>query len=251
MDIDRRFNINMLSLMNVRYLLSYYPLSSKDLVEMHAPSHPLEKTTWHHYNGRVADLREGTISWPNVQKGMMFVVERPRPAQDHVYAYRNVCALPRVFSVERAERHGSDSDVLESLTRASTVELLRTAHMSSADAPPVGEKLVPASLRRSSYRAGRLEFDTVSRGEAVIVVADTWLPGWKVYVNGEEARPFRVNHTQIGIHLPAAGTFHIKLAYEPHYRLLTDILAAPTRLLPNASPSEPFDRQFGSGDVHE
>jgi hypothetical protein len=121
--------------------------------------------------------------------------------------------------------------------------------MFSADAPPLGAKLVPASLRLSSYRAGAIEFDTVSPGEAVIVVADTWIPGWKVYVDGQEKRPFRVNHTQIGIHLPASGTFHVKLAYEPSYRWLTDILAAPTRLLPNASPSEPFGRQFGLGDL--
>jgi hypothetical protein len=249
MDVDRRFNLNLLSLMNVRYVLSYYPLSSKYLLKIHAPAHPLKKMSWDHATGRPVHLRDSRVNWPSFSQGIKSVIEGPPAPEDHVYAYRNVCALPRAFSVERVERHGSDSDVLESLTRASPVDLMRTAHMLSADAPPLGEKLVPASLRLSSYRAGAIEFDTMSPGESVIVVAHTWVPGWKVYVDGEEARPFRVNHTQIGIHLPAAGTFHVKLAYEPSYRWVTDILAAPTRLLPDASRSEPFGRQFGLGDL--
>jgi hypothetical protein len=89
----------------------------------------------------------------------------------------------------------------------------------------------------------------VSSGEAVIVIADTWIPGWKAYVDGREATPFRVNHTQIGVHLPNAGSFRVRLAYEPFYGRLTEILAAPTRLLPDASRSEPFIRQVSLGDL--
>src|SRR6266478_6246621 len=59
----------------------------------------------------------------------------------------------------------------------------------------------------------------------------------------------RVKHTQIGIHLPKAGTFHIRLAYEPSYRLLNDILAAPTRLMPVTPQSQPSSDQLSIGDL--
>jgi hypothetical protein len=249
MDVDRRFNLNLLSLMNVRYLLSYYPLTSKYVVEMHAPAHPLEKTSWNYATGRPVRLRDSSANWPSFAQGIMSAITGPPAPEDHVYAYRNVCALPRVFSVERLERHGADSDVLKSMMKASPIALMHTAHVLDADAPPVADKLASASLRLANYRAGEIDFDTVSSGEAVIVIADTWIPGWKAYVDGREVPPFRVNHTQIGIHLPNSGTFHVRLAYEPPYLRLSDILAAPTWLLPDAARPQPFSRQLGLGDL--
>jgi hypothetical protein len=154
--------------------------------------------------------------------------------------------LPRAFSVERVKQHGSDDDVLTNLTKASPIDLMHAAHVLDADAPSLSGELSPASLRLTNYRAGEIEFDTTASGEAVIVVADTWIPGWKVYVDGQEIRPFRVNHTQIGIHLPKSGMFRIRLAYEPPYRRFYEILSAPTRLIVAADPSEPFIRQLGS-----
>jgi hypothetical protein len=107
--------------------------------------------------------------------------------------------------------------------------------------------LYPRAL--ANYRAGEIDLDAVASGAAVIVFADTWIPGSKAYVDGREASLFRVNHTQFGIYLPKAGTYRVRLAYEPSYRPLFDILAAPTRLLPNAARSEPFSRRLGLGDL--
>jgi hypothetical protein len=249
MDVDRRFHLNLLSLMNVRYVLSYYPLSSKYLVEIHAPAHPLKKMEWDQATGRPVRLRESYVGWPNFASGITSAIHGPPAPEDHVYAYRNVCALPRAFSVERVERHGADGDALKSITEASPIELTRTAHMLEADAPPDMERLAPASLRLTGYRGREIDLDATSPGRAVIVVASTWSPGWKAYVDGREARPFRVNHTQIGILLPHSGTFRVRLVYEPSYGWLSNILAVPTRLLPNSSRSEPSDLRFGSDDL--
>jgi hypothetical protein len=241
--------LNLLSLMNVHYLLSYYPLTSKCLVEMHTPAHPLKKTSWDYATGRPVRLRDSFDTWPSFMQGIVSAIAGPPPPEDHVYAYRNVCALPRAFSVERLERHGADSDVLKTMTKASPIALRHTAHVLDADAPPVADKLASASLRLRNYGAGEIDLDAVSSGEAVIVIADTWIPGWKAYVDGREAPPFGVNHTQIGVHLPNSGIFHIRLAYEPPYPRLNDILAAPTRLLPDASRSEPHSRELGLIDL--
>ena len=249
MDVDSRFNMSLLSLMNVRYLLSYYPLSSKHLVEMHVPAQPFDKMTWHHYNGRVTELHEAPIIWPNVAKGLMSVMESPPALADRVYAYRNVCALPRAFSVERVETHGSDSDVLKSLTEASPVDLLRTAHALNTEAPPRAEQLARATLRLLRYEGGTIDLHAVSSGEAVIVIANTWIPGWQASVDGRDAPLFRVNHTQIAIHLPEPGTFRVTLAYEPPFHQLLDVLAAPARLVADAHRPEPSYRQLDFGDL--
>jgi hypothetical protein len=239
-DVDRRFNMSLLSLMNVRYLLSYYPLSSKYLVEIHAPANPLQKMSWDVPTGRLAFLRDSPDDrfgpvvakhWPSLMQGLVSVIKGPPAAEDQVYAYRNVCALPRVFSVMRLTRHRSDQDVMKSMTGATTIELMQTAHVTDADAPPAAAQLAPASLRLLDYRGGQIELDAVAAGEAIIVFADSWLTGWKAYVDGQEIPPFRINHTQIGIHLPNSGRFHVRLSYEPPYRWLNDILAAPTKIV--------------------
>ena len=141
MDVDRRFNMNLLSLMNVGYLLSYYPISSKYLVEIHAPVRPLERTNWDYATGRVVGLAESSGGWPSIVRGLLSAVEGPQNAEDRVYAYRNVCTLPRAFSVARLEQHDSDRDVMRSLIAGSPAELMRTAHALNTDAPPVTEHL--------------------------------------------------------------------------------------------------------------
>jgi hypothetical protein len=249
MDIDRRFNMNLLSLMNVGYVLSYYPLWSKYLVEVHVPARPLERTSWDHATGRVTQMRDHTVGWPSVAKGLVSAIEGPRAAEDHVYGYRNVCVLPRAFSVERLERHGSDRDVLRALTKASPIDLMQRAHMLGGDAPPLAGNLVPARLRLSRYRAGEIDLDAMSSGAALIVIANTWIPGWKAYVDGRDAPLLRVNHTQIGVQLPNPGTFHVRLAYEPPYRRLADVLAAPTQLIAGGDHADPSSRQLSRGDL--
>jgi hypothetical protein len=135
------------------------------------------------------------------------------------------------------------------MAEASPLALIRTAHVLDVDAPSAADKLASTTLRLANYRAREIDLDAVSSGEAVIVIADTWVPGWKAYVDGREAPLFRVNHTQMAIHLPNSGAFHVRLAYEPPYRHLSDVLAAPARLLPDASRSQPFDRQLSMGDL--
>jgi hypothetical protein len=245
MDVDGRFNMNLLSLMNVRYLLSYYRLSSKYLVEIHAPARPLEKRSWDISTGRMAYLRESPVNeqgdpatarpWPSLTEGLTSLIKAPPAAEDQVYAYRNVCALPRAFPVAHVERHASDRDVLKSLAAATAMDLKHTAHMVDGEAPPVVQ-LAPASLRLLKYQGGDIELEAIAEGETVIVFANTWMRGWKAFVDGREASPLRVNHTQVGLHLPKSGTFHVKLAYEPTYRWTNDVFAAPTRLI--AGPKE-------------
>ncbi len=179
----------------------------------------------------------------------MSVLKRPQASTDHVYAYRNACALPRAFAVERVDRHRSDRDVLKSVTAASPIELMRTAHALDTDAPPLADKLARVRLRLLNYQAGAMDIDAESSGGAVIVIANTWIPGWKASVDGRDALLFRVNHTQMAIHLPEPGTFRVRLAYVPPFHQLGDVLAAPARFMTDARGAEPSNRQLDFGDL--
>jgi len=88
-------------------------------------------------------------------------------------------------------------------------------------------KKVPQPLDEDLYTLvwsregpGEIRVD-IENGEAcLLVVAESWYPGWEVCVNGEESELLRANEAFLGVSLPAAKnevTFRYK---KPYYFLL-------------------------------
>jgi uncharacterized membrane protein YfhO len=50
---------------------------------------------------------------------------------------------------------------------------------------------------------------------SVLVFAEAWYPGWRVYVNGGEQPLLRANYVFQGGHLPAAGRYEVVFEYTP------------------------------------
>jgi uncharacterized membrane protein YfhO len=52
-------------------------------------------------------------------------------------------------------------------------------------------------------------------GMAFLVLADTFYPGWKAYIDGVETEIFRVNGVIRGILIPEKGQFKINFIFKP------------------------------------
>jgi hypothetical protein len=65
------------------------------------------------------------------------------------------------------------------------------------------------------YRLTSIRADTESPSPNLLVVADTWYPGWRATVDGQEAAIFRVNGTFRGVLVPA-GRHHVGMTYVPN-----------------------------------
>jgi hypothetical protein len=230
MNVDLRFNMTLLSLMNTGYLLSYYPLQSRYLQPVHTPGNPhAQGEQWGPANGRATKLSAANNElnfWKALPSGMnAFFEHRPAPP-DRVYAYRNVCALPRVFAVDSLQHHDDDATVLQSLATASPVELLHNAHMVGELVSGLSKQLSTPAIRIQTMRSDQLSFTANSDGDAFIVVGNTWSAGWKAYVDDVEMAPVRVNYIQIGIPL-RAGSHRVRLAYAPSYGWASRLVALP------------------------
>jgi hypothetical protein len=80
---------------------------------------------------------------------------------------------------------------------------------SAATAEPVGQ----TRIREVTANSVSLEANVGAPG--VVVLTDTFAPGWTASINGTRSSVLRVNGTFRGICLPAAGKYQISMQYRP------------------------------------
>lgn len=224
-DVDRRFNLNLLRLLNVRYLLSEYPLRSPGLRLVHAAD---PWPTWPQYRSRNTGLVEGERQPP--AKKLTRLQRLVQPLHDHleanrrklrgkdVFVYELTESMERFRLVSRVAVEPDGKAVLDRLSSMNTTDLRSTAVLEAADAGAIASRqhLADGRIEVSSYQADRIELNVTISGEAFMVMASTWSPHWIATVGERSARLLRSNHAQYGLPL-APGTHQIILAYRPPY----------------------------------
>jgi hypothetical protein len=141
-----------------------------------------------------------------------------RPSYDGPDAriYRNPYALPRAFLVDR-QVVARDGDAALALVTsegfpARTVAVTEEPLAGLATGMDGGSSAGTAQLLEDERE--RVVVETESQRPALLVLTDTWFPGWKVTVDGEEVPIHRVNYVVRGVRVPA-GTHRVEFAYEP------------------------------------
>src|SRR5262249_14977543 len=131
-DLDRRFNLPLLSLLNVKYLFSDYPLRGTGLVLVHAPERlglpagPRDYATGLAVATGVAPARFSLAGLRQATDDFRQALRRRRRGKD-VYVYRNTNVLPRYRFVTAVEALDSDRAVLDRLSALTAEELGRVA----------------------------------------------------------------------------------------------------------------------------
>jgi hypothetical protein len=130
--------------------------------------------------------------------------------------YRNPYAVPRAFLVDRqVVARGGDSALalltsegFPTRTTAVTEELLPGL----ATGTDGGRS--PGSARLVEDERERVVVETDAARPALLVLTDSWYPGWKATVDGDEVPIHRVDYVQRGVSVPA-GTHRVEFSYEP------------------------------------
>jgi len=224
-DIERRFNLNLLGLLNVKYLLSTYPLRGAGLKLTYAPAIP-PSTLYSR------DWATGLQMPPSGPRGRGFIQKLHYASTDWLAAARRKLDGKDVFVYELTETVGrfrlvsaitvekDGKAVLDRLSSMDMVALRGTAVIEAADANVVvrRENLGDGRIEVVTYEPDRIELAVTVSGDAYLVVANTWNPFWTSVVDGREMTLVRTNHTQYGLPLEA-GTHKIVLTYRPPYAL--------------------------------
>lgn len=128
--------------------------------------------------------------------------------------------LPEAFLVGRAESR-PPSAVLDALWGRAPFDpgALALVEKPCAACPTTGPAGPAGRVTDSRFGAGSVRLEVVAEREAMAVVSQAWLPGWKAQVDGRAAPVLRVDGVVAGVPVPA-GAHRVSLRYEiPGFRL--------------------------------
>jgi hypothetical protein len=200
-DLAELYNANLLSLVNVGYVLSRDRLLAPSLKLLQGP-----ETPW-------SALDVGQKVRSNIAGNFT--------GRTHLYVYENSEALPRFFLADRLRVLESGGAVLDALAAAGLDDLRRTAFVERAVLPPSLTEdagLSSGTVSLDLYEADRIRLSLDIKGASVLIVTNSYSPFWRAFVDGVETPLFPADHAFWGIYL-APGAKTVELLYDPPYRL--------------------------------
>jgi Bacterial membrane protein YfhO len=146
----------------------------------------------------------------------------PPLSQDGYAVFEQQGAMPPAFLVH-CWTWVPEGTAIDHLAGLGTGELRTTAILE----PPPGEAPPPArsngcepegEVTVETYEPERVVLSADSEWDAVLVLTDTWDPGWRATVDGQPAAVLRANHALRGIML-GPGQHRIEFSFEPSWLL--------------------------------
>jgi hypothetical protein len=144
-------------------------------------------------------------------------------ADGRVKIYRNPAAMPRAFFVKGVEIVSNDAEALQKM-KDRKYDLREVAYMTRADAEKAPFDLsghdaplkgpLNGSIVITHYEPNALVLEARTDQPALLVIADTYYPGWQAYDNGRPVTILRVNHTLRGIAV-MDGQHSVRLEFRP------------------------------------
>ena len=130
--------------------------------------------------------------------------------------FENPHAFPRAWAVHELVKIGKDSEGqalisqhLEDMRSKAFTFVDRSADL--AGLKPCG---APDTVSITHYRAMKVSIRARMACDGMVVLSDTYYPGWRAYVDGKRAPIHEVNFVMRGIPVPA-GAHEIEFRYRP------------------------------------
>ena len=155
----------------------------------------------------VSDRVETDPSWPVVARGTC--------GNKSYVIQRNRTALPRAYVVPRAEVVADDPGTVLSRFRSSDPHVAVLMTEDPLDAIPTESRQPFTPARWLSLDPDRPELEVSTTAPGLLVIADTWMPGWTATVDGRPTPVLRGNLAQRVLPLELPGHHRIKLKYDP------------------------------------
>ncbi len=137
-----------------------------------------------------------------------------------VVVLKNKLSLDRFFipkKVEYADKLQIYQSLAESGYDPNTVFVDRLTQS-------INTVLAQCEIKLQSYRQQSYDFQSDCSGSSLLAVSETFQPGWKVKVNGEKEKLFKINNQFLGIPL-SAGKSQITLYYLPDTFLIGAVMS--------------------------
>jgi hypothetical protein len=128
------------------------------------------------------------------------------------WLYRIEGTVPRAYVVNQSIEEKGSAQVLQRLASSAFDPLQEVVLNQTAGITPQRELVATANIVR--YENQAVTVHTSLNDSGILVLADSYYPGWKAYVDGREARILKANHFFRAVPL-SAGTHTVEFRYEP------------------------------------
>ncbi len=153
----------------------------------------------------ITDRPDPNVPWP--------VVARGQSAHSAYFIHRNPTALPRAYVVPRAEVVATGECSRDRLSRIDPRAAVLLPH------DPLARHQGPRQpFRPVHYRADdpdRVVVEATTTAPGLLVVADTWMPGWSAKLDGRPVSLLEGDLAHRVVVLPTAGTHQVVMTYQP------------------------------------
>jgi hypothetical protein len=154
----------------------------------------------------------------------------PRQLTPDVSLFENPHSLPRAFVTYQVHRAPPPDELLQRIARPD-FDPLTEAYVESDSAYPSGvdpPRGHTATIVQDTPQTVEIEAHLLAPG--LVVLADTYYPGWVATIDGAPAPILATNHLFRGVPTPT-GTHRIRFAYRPRALLLGAVLTLLTAIL--------------------
>ena len=141
------------------------------------------------------------------------------------YLYELSRVVPRAYIAAEASPGASDWEILERLSGDSFDPLTSVILDRPLSLPPHKDFTGRAEIL--SYGNTVVTIQASVNGEGILVLADSYYPGWRVYVDGKESEMLRANLLFRAVRLPP-GEHRVVFRYEPRSFLAGLLLSLAT-----------------------
>lgn len=183
------------------------PRAYQDYMDVVGPANP---TLW-----KMLNVKYVVASKPEIIQGFT-----PILANENTVVYKNENALPRSYFVDRVEKK-------------EPIEMLNAIKSSSVD--PKDIAFVEVDLKADQpdstvysvikeYQEAKTVVDVNASGNNFLFFGNTFHPGWKATVDGNETKTYKTNHGFIGIIVPA-GKHTVEFNFAPESFFITKNIA--------------------------
>lgn len=121
---------------------------------------------------------------------------------------------PRAYIVQQTREEETPAKVLEYLASEQFDPNLEVTLDKRVPITPNGN--FESAAKISEYANQRVVVNTSSNGSGILVLTDSFFPGWRVYVDGREEQILRANYFFRGVAL-TQGEHSVEFRYEPYW----------------------------------
>lgn len=146
---------------------------------------------------------------------------RPVYNSEKSFVMINENVLPRMFFVNKIEQM-SPLDFLNKM-KSGKINPKETAIVENAS-PEINPVDSTASIKITKYDEAKIEADVIASGNNFIFIGNTYLPGWKAFVDGRETDVYKTNHGYLGLVVPK-GNHKVVIEYSPDSFFITKNIA--------------------------